>query len=394
MKLKASISVLITLSLLTSCSIPITQSTLPQGNLNNKIIYALPKGMIRISFFHEKDQDVFLVEPIFAPDPLHYYALEACSNIAYDDEVQISVDTNGLLKAINVTSTSRVGEIGLQLVEIAKQAAKIATVHTTTEKYFDISLDLDQIPEDAPSLEQDSKTIKELSLAIDVADNLIKQYKTEYEQAKTKNEKYKKADLIRIKTEEKLNKESILNTLQNNIDRNKKLAEFRKRYKEFDLYYISLNWLENNIKGSKAENALIATSETNGNPLRSVYYRPLLPCKLKLIFKNNLYEKILYLPKPDAPVIAWDIKRPAFVQKVNKLTFANGVLTEVYLNKPSELLAGLKIPAEILKAVAGMPLELLQFRVSQDKAYTDLLQGQVDQIRLRQQLLELQQSGK
>jgi hypothetical protein len=394
MKLRASITVLITLSLFTGCSVPITQSTLPHGNLNNKIIYALPKGMIRISFYREKDQDVFLIEPIFVPDPLHYYALEACSNIAYDDEVQISVDTNGLLKAINVTSTSRVGEIGLQLVEIAKQAAKIATTRTTTQKYFDISLELNQIPEDAPSLEQDSKAIKELSLAIDVADQLIEQYKAEYDQAKKKGEKDKKAGLIKIKEEDKLKKERALNALRNNVDRNNKLSKFRKRYKEFGLHYISLNWLDNNIEGGKVEDTPAPTSYSHSNHFRSVYYKPLLPCKLKVIFNDNLYEKIIYLPKPDSPIIAWDIKRPAFVQKITKLTFANGVLTEVYLNKPSELLAGLKIPAEILKAVAGMPLELLQFRVSQDKASTELLQGQVDQIRLRQQLLELQQSGK
>lgn len=395
MKIRLFISLTLLLSLVIGCSVPVTQSSLPVGNLDNKIIYALPKGMIRLAFSHDKDnQDVFFLEPIYVPDPMHYYALEACSNIAYDDEVLVSVDSNGLLKTINVTTTSRVGEIALQLVDLAKQAAKVATLHAAEKKYFDISLDLDQFPEENIRLEYDSMSINELNDAIDVDKSLKNEYEKEYKNAKNKADKDRLTALITAKEKDISSKEEKIKQLKNNLNNNKKLGEFRKRYKRYGLTYASLTWLANNIQGGAAATSTDQTSPGTSHSLRSVYYRPLFPCKLKVIFNDNLYEKILYLPKPGSPILAWDLKRPAFVQKISKLTFTNGVLTEVYLNKPSELLAGLKIPSEILKAVAGLPLELLQFKVSQDKAYNDFLQAQINQIQLKQQLLELQQGGK
>ena len=164
-----------------------------------------------------------------------------------------------------------------------------------------------------------------------------------------------------------------------------------KKYGECGLRYISLTWLPHHLNFEKDSSS--PASGCKGVGSRSVYYRPLLPCILKVRFFDTLYEKIIYLPNK-SPIIAFDITRPAFTKKVTKLTFANGVLTEVYLNKPSELLAGLKIPTEIIKAVAGMPLELLQFRVNYAEEYNKLLQAQINEINNRQQLMQLQQQGK
>ena len=102
------------LILMVGCSLPVIQSTLPEGVSKDKIIYALPKGMIRISNAQEKGQPAFIIEPVYVPDSNKYYALETCSHAGYDDEIQVCVDPNGLLKAINVTTTSQAGAILLE----------------------------------------------------------------------------------------------------------------------------------------------------------------------------------------------------------------------------------------------------------------------------------------
>jgi hypothetical protein len=380
------------LIVISGCSIPVIQSTPPAAHLDNRVIYALPKGMIRLSLQNVANQDVFTCEPVFIPDPSHYYALELCSHGGYDDEVQVTVDSNGLLKAINVTTTSQAGAILTELVETAKQAAKIATLRTA-KKYFDIWIDPADLPRDNAGVVEKSVEIRKLVAQKESKEAELDTAKKNVDKAKTAAEKKKSADLIENYKKELAeitkkisDKEKELNTTEATAHYSKDAIRRLKQYAEYDIRYISLDLQPNNITGQ----APVQTGA--GAARKSIYYRPLLPYKLKVMFKDNLYEKIVFLPY-QAPIIAWDITRPAFVKQVTKLTFVNGVLTEVYLNKPSEWLAAVKIPSEILKAVAGLPLELLQFRVSNDQSYNNLLSAQIQQIQLQQQLLQLKQQG-
>lgn len=387
------------LIVLSGCSLPIVKSTPPIGHLDNRIIYALPKGMIRLSLQSVSNQDVFTSEPVFIPDPSHYYALEICSNGAYDDEVQVSVDSSGLLKAINVTTTSQVGAIMMELMETAKQAAKIATVHTA-KKYFDIWIDPADLPRDNESVIEKSAEMRNLELKKENKEGDLKTARDKREKAKTPDE-IKKYDAsiaqdekdLKAITDEISKKGNYLDNMKVTDASRNDLIKFQKlkKYADYGIRYISLDLQPNNITGNMPGQTTPVQAGT-GATWKSIYYRPLLPYKLKVIFNDNLYEKIVFLPY-QAPIIAWDITRPAFVKQVTKLTFVNGVLAEVYLNKPSEWLAAVKIPSDILKAVAGLPLELLQFRVSHDQAYNDLLNAQVKQIQLQQQLLQLKQQG-
>jgi len=64
----------------------------------------------------------------------------------------------------------------------------------------------------------------------------------------------------------------------------------------------------------------------------------------------------------------------------------------MYLTRPSELLAGLKVPSELIKAVAGMPLDLLQFKIDVHNKYRDYFQAQIDHLKKEQEWLKEQQT--
>ena len=129
-------------------------------------------------------------------------------------------------------------------------------------------------------------------------------------------------------------------------------------------------------------------SDSSSSP-KGVKYRPLLPYRLEIQFPDNFFVQNIYLPN-EAPIISMELTRPAFADRVTSLTFENGVLTQADLTRPSEALAFMKLPVDLVKAIAGLPLELLQFRVQNIQQYNALLQAQIDEIKNKQMLMELQ----
>lgn len=77
-------------------------------------------------------------------------------------------------------------------------------------------------------------------------------------------------------------------------------------------------------------------------------------------------EAVVLVPDPVA-VISHDIRRSACVSRVSELKFEDGILTKFDLNKPSEIEGCLKVPLEVVKEVAALPLAVLTYQ-------SDLLQ--------------------
>jgi hypothetical protein len=121
---------------------------------------------------------------------------------------------------------------------------------------------------------------------------------------------------------------------------------------------------------------------------RGICYRPALPFKLRLLVGDLYIERVVYLPDY-SKIVTFDINRPAFVQKIQNLTFTNGILSQVHLKKDSELLAALGIPADLVKTVAGLPLDLIKFRTTNLQEEKNYLQAQIDQIKTQQELQKL-----
>lgn len=92
-----------------------------------------------------------------------------------------------------------------------------------------------------------------------------------------------------------------------------------------------------------------------------------------------------------------DNSRTALVTKKVNLTVSDGVLLGMDVEKPSELLAGITLPVEVLKVIASIPAELLSIKVKQvseeknlSAAQVELLKMQIDLIKQRQALIDAQ----
>jgi hypothetical protein len=97
--------------------------------------------------------------------------------------------------------------------------------------------------------------------------------------------------------------------------------------------------------------------------------------------------RILYLPN-GGPILSLDVLRAALVEKKNEITLENGMLTSAKQTKPSEILAGLNIPLEIIKALVSLPTDLIQLKINYSKADQAYLTQQLNEIVAREALMK------
>ena len=77
-----------------------------------------------------------------------------------------------------------------------------------------------------------------------------------------------------------------------------------------------------------------------------------------------------------SPIVGINVARRFGVDTVTKITFSDGVPTEISLNKPSEILAAVAIPFKISQAIVKIPAELVQLRINRTDASQKLLDSQ------------------
>src|SRR5262249_17499160 len=94
-----------------------------------------------------------------------------------------------------------------------------------------------------------------------------------------------------------------------------------------------------------------------------------------------------------------DNSRGVFVTKRVDFAVVDGVLTGIEVDKPSEVLAVLQLPVDILKAIASIPGEILSVKVKQlsdekglTAAQSELLKAQIELIKQRQALSDAQKA--
>jgi hypothetical protein len=375
--------IIVFLLVFSGCSPALVKSYRDDVDYKNKLLYALPKGMIDLKYgpsatqaakspsdqtksgdsgsgSKATEQRQLSVGTIIIPDPKHYYLLENCNNISFDDEVDIQIDNLGLLKSINTKTKSQIPSILLEVTEIAKSALKLTT-KLAGSKNYELTID----PAELALF--DTKT-KNKYLELPELTSRIKDLDSKYRGG----DKSVKAELDKLKLRQlKINSEIP--------------PELLNKVNKYEKYNISEIFLVCDAQFKP---------QTDHDEFPGFYYRPMLPYELFIkTTEEEIIDTIIYLPN-FSPLMKFAITRPAFVEKITNLTFDKGVLTGIHINKPSELLAGLKIPSDILKSVAGLPLELLQFRVNYDQEYNNLLKAQIQEIQNKQQLMQLQLQGK
>jgi len=119
-----------------------------------------------------------------------------------------------------------------------------------------------------------------------------------------------------------------------------------------------------------------------------IKFRPALPYVFTLKLSNNIHDQAIITLPNEAPILAVDVKRAAFVEKDTQLTFESGMLTKVDISKPSEALGFIQIPIDIVKAIVGIPSALLDFKINVTQKETSLLEQQAAIIKAQQALIE------
>lgn len=103
-----------------------------------------------------------------------------------------------------------------------------------------------------------------------------------------------------------------------------------------------------------------------------VCFRPKLAHTLTFFDGGVPVETHTLLMPNGAPILELPIKRAAFVKKITNVTFEDGILTEVHLEKPSEGLACMEIPLAIAKDIASLPAELIQLKINYNNQNAEL----------------------
>lgn len=146
------------------------------------------------------------------------------------------------------------------------------------------------------------------------------------------------------------------------------------------------------FKGSSSESTRVS------HRFSGVAFRPRLAYDLVLKRQNKTERIETVLLPNEAAILTFPITRSAFVKKVTDLTFKDGILTEVKINKPSEVLAVADIPLEISKALVSLPGEIVQLKIDTTKSKGALADQQLSALNseeaLRKRVREVQQTRK
>jgi hypothetical protein len=111
-----------------------------------------------------------------------------------------------------------------------------------------------------------------------------------------------------------------------------------------------------------------------------ILYRPLATHRIVMLHrKGNTWE--LYRSKrfdmPNAsPVLAIGIERAVFTKRLTSVKFYNGSLTDISVDKSSELEGFVQIPLVVAQAVVDIPAQIVSIRLSDTQSHVALIQAQ------------------
>ena len=318
------------------------------------------------------------------PDPNTRMLLEYNLSIRSSDEFRLGVTKNGLLNTVKSLSEDKSGEVIIKLAELAKEAAKIALFITPTSEQ---KLIKKQSPDERRKACYDQLKKMSVSLNINASEFLKSKTKSEIkEEIKKFNSKIIKA--MMVDGTESFGKFNLISDV--NFDSKK--TETETETETLDIGKAEeIDYKRGIVFRVMEPTNLQVTMDTSDLEFRKGNQTCTLP---KIVESVDTLPMMVANPLKTFVV---DTNRAAFVKKRVDLLVSDGVLTGIEVDKPSELLAGISIPVEVLKTIASIPGEILSLRVKGMEAEKSLTQNeaeiikqQVEIIKQRQALSELQ----
>ncbi|MBP6366468.1 MAG: hypothetical protein KBA82_04260 [Nitrosomonas sp.] len=317
------------------------------------------------------------------PDPTARLLLEYNLSMRSSDEFRLAVTKNGLLNTVKSLSEDKTGEVIVKLAELAKEGIKIGTT-------FSIGVDglLDQ------------QSIKE--------------------QSPDERRKACYSQLKKMSVSHNINASDFLNPIMQSTMREQVIAEINSKIVKTMITdgtkpVGTFNLISN--VDFKNKTKTLVTDETpkpkeakeNDNE-RGIVFRVMEPANLQVTMDTSnlkfeksgqtctlphITESVEALPmmvaNPSKTYVV-DTNRAVFVKKRVDLIVSDGVLTGIDVDKPSELLAGISIPVEVLKTIASIPGEILSLKVKGMEAEKSLTTGEAEIIKQQVEIIKQRQA--
>jgi hypothetical protein len=267
------------------------------------------------------------IETIYTPDPDNSFFLNPRLLCTSDDTFQIAV-SNGLLTTVASTNTDQSGEVLVQLAKIGIESFKIAA----------------GIPPGVKKNAGQASYPKQIEVTFDPS-------------------------------------------VQKDVDDAQERFVYHNGTNTKPAMLFELKVIPK--PGSQISKSAQLTNVTSS--FDGFVYRSVLPYTISLVSKKDesSISKTFLLPN-NAPILAWSPKRAAGVKSINRVTLENGVLKEVYVDKPSTALAVTKVPLTILQSIVALPTDLIQLKLNYSSTNKSLVESQKNEITAMQQLLEAQ----
>lgn len=316
------------------------------------------------------------------PDTSKVYFLEYSPENASDDEVTISVNSNQLLQTNSAKSTDESGKAVVMVAKLIGEVTKLVAI-------------------------QGSGGITTLSRLIKVAP----------EPEKPPKEKYVcKLKPTTIETFLDPSDTSSLEALNKLVDANGLPLDFKITPDNktpnplpdaTSCIHKWGSWFDDECNGiffraSVPYRLTVSVNKDNKfDPLKISDSDKAKPAnQLSCLTPESSSRDLTIMAPNNGPVFSVDVSRAALVSKKTDLTITDGMLTKIDVNKPSQLVAGLQIPLDMVKELASIPADLLSLRIKQfqdegnlTKAQVELLTQEIQKIKTNKELQQTQQSN-
>jgi hypothetical protein len=384
-------------------------------------------------------------------DPDAALMLEYVPEAASDDVFKLGIGANGLLSTVKSTSTDQSAAIILKLAELVKEAAKAGTslkILTVTVKP---ALGDDERREACYSRLQKMTVTTELNMSdvlrFDAAYALVGKA-ARYDPQKKKwtysgveeadqplAEQYAKYLWSLQRTPESFSLESTVLRYQNFGDPDGALAGLALGHaqqlnrnvwlamQKAPLSFSGTGPVKGIMLGTKARFPVAGSVaadvpggvEHGNKSYAGVVFRLMVPRRLSIDIDSNglafgggcVLRSVAAYSDGSTTMVAdptrtfvVDNSRGVFVKKRVDLLVTDGVLNGIEVDKPSELLAIISLPVDVLKTIASIPAEILSVKVKQisderglTSAQVELLKAQIDLIKQKQALTDAQNAA-
>ena len=316
------------------------------------------------------------------PDPAGLSLLRYNAEFTTDDEFRIGVGASGLLSNVKSTSDDRSGDVVLKLAELAKEAIKAPTA-LAASKTFGAEPEPDQTPDERRAAcfkllkkftVEDAFDISNASNAIDVAPlngKIVEAMKKDMMASPS----------IVSPHARPLSKVDV-GKMPDSAGRGAPVNFGRARPEDGAHGGVRFRIMAPRTVNVSLNITGISFKPANGNK------KDICTLQSDEVQRNEIP---VLAADPNRTFIV-DTSRAMFVKKRVDLLVTDGVLTGIEVDKPSELLAIVSLPVDLLKAIVSIPAELLTIKVNNAESEKKLTAADVELLKLQIDLLKQRQA--